>query len=71
MLLDAGSAWQAAGVEYIMQPRMDKLYCVTYPLGGGAGPTSQAQRRHLLQANAAKLGMVSSRRPTAFPSIVA
>ncbi|KAK9846258.1 hypothetical protein WJX81_000204 [Elliptochloris bilobata] len=49
---------EAGGLEYIMQPRIDKLYCVTYPLGGGAGPTAQAQRRRLLQSNAAKLGMV-------------
>ncbi len=41
-----------------MQPRIDKLSCQTYPIGGSAGPTAQAQRRHLLQANAAHLGMV-------------
>ena len=55
-----------------MQPRIDKLYCVTYPLGGGAGPTAQAQRRRLLQTNAAKLGMVSLScdAPMAFTSAV-
>ena len=41
-----------------MQPRIDKLSCQTFPIGGSAGPTAQAQRRHLLQANAAHLGMV-------------
>ena len=46
-----------------MQPRIDKLYCQTFPLGGSAGPTAQAQRRRLLQqANAAKLGMGSQAR---------
>ena len=51
---------QGGGVEYIMQPRIDRLSCQTYPLGGTAGPTAQAQRRRLLQASAsAKLGMVS------------
>lgn len=49
---------QEDGVEYIMQPRIDKQYCQAYPIGGSAGPTAQAQRRHLLQANAAHLGMV-------------
>ena len=43
-----------------MQPRIDRLSCQTYPLGGTAGPTAQAQRRRLLQTSAnAKLGMVS------------
>ena len=51
---------QGGGVEYIMQPRIDRLSCQTFPLGGSAGPTAQAQRRRLLQASAnAKLGMVS------------
>ena len=51
--------WRQAGsVEYIMQPRIDRLSCRTYPIGGSAGPTAQAQRRRLLQANAAHLGLV-------------
>jgi hypothetical protein len=50
--------WQAGSVEYIMQPRIDRLSCQTYPIGGTAGPTAQAQRRRLLQSNAAHLGLV-------------
>lgn len=53
------AAQQGGGVEYIMQPRIDRLSCQTFPLGGSAGPTAQAQRRRMLQANVAKLGMVS------------
>jgi len=50
--------WQAGSLEYIMQPRIDRLSCQTYPIGGTAGPTAQAQRRRLLQSNAAHLGLV-------------
>lgn len=64
LLSQSWRTWQGDGKEYIMQPRMDKLSCQTFPIGGSAGPTAQAQRRHLLQANAAHLGMVRcSQRP--------
>lgn len=54
-----GSA-QEESLQYQIYPRVDKLDCRTDEIGGGAGPTAQAQRR-LLQAgpsNAAQLGLV-------------
>ena len=49
---------QEESFQYQIYPRIDKLACTTDSIGGGAGPTAQAQRR-LLQSNAAaKLGLV-------------
>jgi hypothetical protein len=55
---------QAPSLQYQIYPRIDRLDCRTDDIGGGAGPTAQAQRRRLLfggdtpASNAAKLGLV-------------
>ena len=61
---------QGQSFQYQVYPRIDKLACTTDEIGGGAGPTAQAQRR-LLQSNAAaKLGLVSPCHPPAALSAV-
>ena len=53
-----GVPLQEESFQYQIYPRINKLACTTDSIGGGAGPTAQAQRR-LLQSNAAaKLGLV-------------
>ena len=54
----SGVLLQEESFQYQIYPRIDKLACTTDSIGGGVGPTAQAQRR-LLQSNAAaKLGLV-------------
>lgn len=50
---------QGESFQYQIYPRIDKLACITDEIGGGAGPTAQAQRRLLQTNEAAKLGLVS------------
>ena len=50
---------QGESFQYQIYPRIDKLACTMDEIGGGAGPTAQAQRRLLQTNEAAKLGLVS------------